>query len=265
MDENTWYGGSPRAVNQIYSTPGMAGVYEMDISNYWGFMESRRELRFDPSTLPGTLLPEVDLYDPNVSAKLTRIIRNANSMFSHGHIDWSQYSELLYADDDLFGSALRNAGSIAEQRSVWEARRNAFAERAKLVPAMTIAAPFIIINLAEAAVVGATGGSVFTTTMNTNIVRMPLAVRIGGAAAKGSKPALPALDATGKVHGTLPKAKDLGRYSKEELQLLHRELNQSVRQRIKVTSRLGRDRAHGQRQGAEQDLIKAIEKHLQNR
>jgi len=74
--------------------------------------------------------------------------------------------------------------------------------------------------------------------------------------------ALPALDATGKVHGTLPKIKDLGRYSKEELEILYQELKQSVQQRIKVTSRLGRDRAHGQRQGAEQDLIKAIEKYL---
>jgi hypothetical protein len=74
--------------------------------------------------------------------------------------------------------------------------------------------------------------------------------------------ALTALDATGKVHGTLPKIKDLGRYSKEELEILYQELKQSVQQRIKVTSRLGRDRGHGQRQGAEQDLIKAIEKYL---
>ena len=83
--------------------------------------------------------------------------------------------------------------------------------------------------------------------------------------AKGGKRAFPALDATGKIHGTLPKIKDLGRYSKEELQILLQDLKQGVKQRIKVTSRLGRDRAHGQRQGAEQDLIKAIEKHLQNR
>ena len=84
---------------------------------------------------------------------------------------------------------------------------------------------------------------------------------------KGGKllEALPALDRTGKVHGVLPKIKDLGRYSKSELKILLKELRQSVQQRIKVTSRKGRDRAHGQRQGAEQDLIKSIEKHLGNR
>ncbi|MBG6133197.1 RHS repeat-associated protein [Aquimarina sp. EL_43] len=79
------------------------------------------------------------------------------------------------------------------------------------------------------------------------------------------KTPLPSLDATGKVHGTLPKIKDLSKFSKDELKILLRELKLSVQRRIKVTSRLGRDRAHGQRQGAEQDLIKSIEKHLENR
>jgi len=73
---------------------------------------------------------------------------------------------------------------------------------------------------------------------------------------------LPKLDATGKVHGVLPKIKDLGKYSKEEIKILYKELKLSVQRRIKVTSRMGRDRAHGQRQGAEQDLIKSIEKFL---
>ena len=82
---------------------------------------------------------------------------------------------------------------------------------------------------------------------------------------KGANEILPSLDATGKVHGVLPKIKDLDKYSKDELQSLLKELKQSVQRRIEVTSKLGRDRAHGQRQGAEQDLIKAIEKHLQNR
>ncbi|PKV52445.1 RHS repeat-associated protein [Aquimarina sp. MAR_2010_214] len=76
---------------------------------------------------------------------------------------------------------------------------------------------------------------------------------------------LPSLDATGKVHGTLPKIRDLSKYTKDELKILLKELKLSVQRRIKVTSRLGRDRAHGQRQGAEQDLIKSIEKHLENR
>ncbi|SFC85377.1 hypothetical protein SAMN05421747_1392 [Parapedobacter composti] len=74
--------------------------------------------------------------------------------------------------------------------------------------------------------------------------------------------ALPSLDATGKVHGTLPRVQDLGKYSKEELQIPLKELRQSVQKRIEVTSKMGRDRGHGQRQGAEQDLIKSLEKHL---
>jgi len=77
--------------------------------------------------------------------------------------------------------------------------------------------------------------------------------------------ALPTLDRTGKGHGVLPKVKDLAKYSKGELKILAQQLKKSVQQRIKVTSRMGRDRAHGQRQGAEQDLIKSIEKHLRDR
>lgn len=73
---------------------------------------------------------------------------------------------------------------------------------------------------------------------------------------------LPALDGTGKVHGDLPKVKDLVNYSKEDLKILLKELKQGVQKRVEVTSILGRDRPHGQRQGAEQDLIKSIEKHL---
>ena len=76
---------------------------------------------------------------------------------------------------------------------------------------------------------------------------------------------LPKLDATGKVHGMLPHIKDLIKYSKEDLKILLKELRLSVQRRIEVTSKLGRDRAHGQRQGAEQDLIKSIEKHLKDR
>lgn len=80
-------------------------------------------------------------------------------------------------------------------------------------------------------------------------------------AAKAVK-ALPSLDATGKVHGTLPKVQDFGKYSKDELRILLKELKQSVQKRIEVTSKMGRDRGHGQRQGAEQDLIKSLEKYL---
>ena len=81
---------------------------------------------------------------------------------------------------------------------------------------------------------------------------------------RGGLSALPSLDATGKVHGVLPRIKDLPKYSKGELKTLLKELRFSVQQRIKVTSKMGRDKAHGQRQGAEQDLIKSIEKYLSN-
>ncbi|AEE51476.1 RHS repeat domain-containing protein [Haliscomenobacter hydrossis] len=88
-----------------------------------------------------------------------------------------------------------------------------------------------------------------------------------GKALKGAKllKELPKLDRTGKVHGILPRVKDLVKYGKDELSMLLKELKKSVRRRIQVTSRMGRDRAHGQRQGAEQDLIKSLEKHLRDR
>lgn len=86
--------------------------------------------------------------------------------------------------------------------------------------------------------------------------------KLGNKAYKAGISALPALDATGKVHGALPKVADFGNYSKDELQILHKELKQSVQKRIEITSKMGRDKAHGQRQGAEQDLIKSLEKYL---
>lgn len=79
---------------------------------------------------------------------------------------------------------------------------------------------------------------------------------------KGSSPELPALDSTGKVHGKLPNPGDLGKYSSDELRQLQSELRQSVQERIRKTIELGSDRAHGQRQAAEQQLIKQIDKHL---
>lgn len=80
-------------------------------------------------------------------------------------------------------------------------------------------------------------------------------------AARGAK-VLPALDRTGKVHGALPHVQDLGRYSRDELRQLQQDLRQSVQERIRKTSELGPDRAHGQRQAAEQQLIIQIEKFL---
>jgi RHS repeat-associated protein len=76
---------------------------------------------------------------------------------------------------------------------------------------------------------------------------------------------LPLLDATGKVHGKLPDVKDLGRYTIGELTQLRNELQLSVQRRIELTVQKGSDLGHGQRQAAEQQLIKSIEKHLENR
>ena len=78
------------------------------------------------------------------------------------------------------------------------------------------------------------------------------------------KKVLPALDKTGKVHGELPSPANLSKYGREELEILKSDLEKSVQKRIEVTAKKGRDRAHGQRQGAEQDLIKSIEKHIEN-
>ncbi len=76
---------------------------------------------------------------------------------------------------------------------------------------------------------------------------------------------LPALDATGKVHGLLPEAKDLGKYSVDELTRLRDELRQSIQKRIEVTTQKGSDFGHGERQAAEQQLLKSVEKHLEDR
>lgn len=101
---------------------------------------------------------------------------------------------------------------------------------------------------------------------------MPRAGRgLRGARRRGSEAArlghaerapLPTLDGTGKVHGPLPSASDLPAYAREDLEILRDQLKVSTQTRIDVTTDLGRDRPHGQRQGAEQDLLRAIERIL---
>jgi Pretoxin HINT domain len=76
---------------------------------------------------------------------------------------------------------------------------------------------------------------------------------------------LPELDSTGKVHGELPKPQDLGKYPKEDLAQLRNELEKSAQERIRKNVELGSDKPHGQRQGQEQDLIKSIDKFLNNK
>ncbi len=83
-------------------------------------------------------------------------------------------------------------------------------------------------------------------------------------------PALPVLDATGKVHGgTLSDlstiGKNLGRYDADSLVRLQSQLRQSVQKRIKLNAERGADPGHAQRQAAEQQLLKQIEKHLKDR
>ncbi|WP_437811151.1 RHS repeat-associated core domain-containing protein [Sorangium sp. So ce1078] len=86
-------------------------------------------------------------------------------------------------------------------------------------------------------------------------------------AARGTRalPELPKLDATGKVHGKLPQVKDLGRYGADDLIQLRNELQVSVQKRIEVTVKKGSDFGHAERQAAEQQLIRAINKHLEDR
>ncbi len=72
---------------------------------------------------------------------------------------------------------------------------------------------------------------------------------------------LPVLDRTGKVHGKLPKQEDFGRFAREDLMRLRDQLSTSVKTRIRLNSKLP-DKAHGQRQGAEQDLIKQLDNFL---
>lgn len=88
------------------------------------------------------------------------------------------------------------------------------------------------------------------------------AVSRGLKSSRRSKPDLPTLDRTGKVHGDLPSPQDLSNYSPDELSQLRDELEISVKERTRKNIEKGRDRAHGARQGQEQDLINSIDKHL---
>ena len=76
---------------------------------------------------------------------------------------------------------------------------------------------------------------------------------------------LPSRDTTGKVHGDLPKAEDIERYSAEELEHFRTELEHSVDERIRKTVQLGSEKGRGERQAAEQALIQRINKCLKDR
>ena len=87
---------------------------------------------------------------------------------------------------------------------------------------------------------------------------------------------LPVRDNKGKIHtnengnypgspGRLPTAEELKRYSTDELEFFHSELSESVKERIRKNIEYGYDMAHGQRQSAEQTLMKIIEHILEDR
>jgi hypothetical protein len=61
---------------------------------------------------------------------------------------------------------------------------------------------------------------------------------IGPARGLKALKALPELDVTGKLHGALPKLKDLYKYSKSDLKNLLRDLKISVPIELKVPSRV---------------------------
>jgi hypothetical protein len=166
---------------------------------------------------------------------------------------------------------------VTSGHPVWSVTRGAWIGAGELVPGEALAAwrgepVAVLANLPEANTatwnlevenehvyrVGPAGILVHNTCPT------PKELFEGGGAGAAKKP-LPALDSTGKVHGELPKPKDLKNYTREELEQLRDELKPSVQKRIEVTEQMGRDKAHGQRQGAEQDLIKSIEKHLEDK
>jgi hypothetical protein len=73
----------------------------------------------------------------------------------------------------------------------------------------------------------------------------------------------PAIDAAEKVYDKLPRVEDLRRYDPDELRQLSRDLQESFHAWIRKMTELGRDSGHGARQAAEQQLINAIERRLQ--
>lgn len=76
--------------------------------------------------------------------------------------------------------------------------------------------------------------------------------------------ALPTLDETRKVHGLLPKAIELSKYSVDELKIFLKELKINVVTRGKLNGKLGTDYNHSFRVAQEHELIRKIEKILEN-
>lgn len=76
---------------------------------------------------------------------------------------------------------------------------------------------------------------------------------------------LPVRDSSGKVHGILPTPEQLRDYDSDELEDFAEELEQSIEERIRKTNELGSDKAHGERQNAEQETKASIDKILSDR
>ncbi len=71
-------------------------------------------------------------------------------------------------------------------------------------------------------------------------------------ATPGMDDGLPVRDSSGKVHGVLPTQEQLRGYPTEELEDFQDELQGSVEEMISKNEELGPDKAHGERQAAEQ-------------
>ncbi len=74
---------------------------------------------------------------------------------------------------------------------------------------------------------------------------------------------LPKLDGTGKMHGDLPSIRDLKKYGdRQTLTDFRDDLKSSVKRRQQVSDNLGADAPHSRRQAQETDLIRSLDKHL---
>ena len=105
-------------------------------------------------------------------------------------------------------------------------------------------------------------GAVIVATISLAVSTLAATLAPNYGALKFTTKPLPGLDASGKVHGRLPEAQDLVRYSPDELLHFAQDLEQSVQERIRRTIELGPDRAHGQRQADEQYLLRQIRRRL---
>jgi RHS repeat-associated protein len=73
---------------------------------------------------------------------------------------------------------------------------------------------------------------------------------------------LPTLDATGKVHGSLPDPNDMKKFPKDKLKQFLRDLKKSIQKRQSLNKSLGVDPGHATRVAQESRLVRVITKIL---